>query len=457
MIFIAGLFFVLMPLKAKAKVPVQDSLSQRIEQTINKANIKQNTIGLYMFNDQQVLYAKQAHQTLNPASAIKILVTAAALEHWGQAHEFSTKLWLNKGQICIKGGLDPYFVSENLWLLGQMLRRESINKIHSLVIDNSDLSVQHSLRKNFSGDAHRAFVAPQSALALNFNSLTVHVYPAVAKGQQATVLIDPDLPEDAYDLNTQVNTVSSAGQKSIVMQVSYDEKKQRLQINVKGVIGVNEKHRTLYGSVPQPEFYFAQALKNMLAKENLLATKQVLDVQYKPCAANGVALEFKSKPLTHIVWGMNKYSNNFMAEMLSYALAKDGIDLSDWLKRNKGSLKDTVVLNKASGLSRLTKISAHDLAQLFFNSAQHPVYGTDFLHAMSVAGQDGTLRNRFKSKGMLGKIRAKSGTLNNVTALVGQANTKLYGTVYFAFLWNDTGKSGWQLRSLEEKILAELF
>lgn len=444
------------PQKAMAKTPA-DNLEQRIDWVLDKAKIKQNNIGLYMFNEQQVLYTKHAHKTLNPASAIKILVTAAALEHWGQAHEFSTKLWLNKGQLCIKGGLDPYFVSENLWLLGQMLRRESINKIQSLIIDNSDLSVQHGLKKNFSGDAHRAFVAPQSALALNFNSLTVHVYPAVAKGQQATVLIDPDLPEDAYHLNAQVNTVNSAGKKSIVMQVSYDEKKQRLNINVNGVIGINEKHRTLYGSVSQPEFYFAQALKNMLAKENLLATKQVFDVQYKPCATMGTALEFKSKPLTHIVWGMNKYSNNFMAEMLSYALAKDGVDLNDWLKKNKGPLKDAVVLNKASGLSRQTEISAHDLAQLFFVSAQHPVYGTEFLHAMSVAGQDGTLRNRFKSKAMFGKIRAKSGTLNNVTALVGQANTKKYGAVYFAFLWNDTGQSGWHLRDLEEKILAELF
>ncbi|MCI5071339.1 D-alanyl-D-alanine carboxypeptidase/D-alanyl-D-alanine-endopeptidase [bacterium] len=457
MIFIALFVLLLWPSKLVAEELKINELKQKIDRAMDKAKIKQSNIGLYMFNDEQVLYAKQEHKTLNPASAIKILVTAAALEHWGQAHVFLTKLWFNQGQLCIKGGLDPYFVSENLWLLGQMLRRETTRNIHTLIIDNSDLKVQHALKKNFSGDAHRAFVAPQSALALNFNALTVHVYPGQRRGEPATVLIDPDLPKSAYRLNAQVKTNSIAGKKSVGMKVSFDEKNKQFIIHVYGLIGLNERHRTLYGSVPKPEFYFAQALKHMLDKENILAQNRDFVVEYKTCVEEGRVLEFKSKPLSHIVWGMNKFSNNFMAEMLSYALAKEGVDLKQWLKDNHPKLKNEVFLNKASGLSRSTKISAHDLAQVFFTSAQHPVYGADFLHAMSVGGQDGTLRNRFKRKGMLGKVRAKSGTLNNVTALVGQAHTPSYGTVYFAFLWNQTGQSGWQLRNLEEKIIAELF
>lgn len=55
---------------------------------------------------------------------------------------------------------------------------------------------------------------------------------------------------------------------------------------------------------------------------------------------------------------------------------------------------------------------------------------------LAVAGQTGTLTTRFKASPVTGRLRAKTGSLNSVSALAGQLPTSQGDTVTFAFVQN---------------------
>jgi D-alanyl-D-alanine carboxypeptidase/D-alanyl-D-alanine-endopeptidase (penicillin-binding protein 4) len=107
--------------------------------------------------------------------------------------------------------------------------------------------------------------------------------------------------------------------------------------------------------------------------------------------------------------------------------------------RRLGAAKGVQVFD-GSGLSARNRISADAMARVIAiaSAAAHPDLHP-IASGMPIAGFSGTLGNgrRFTggdSKGQVGLVRAKTGTLNNVNTLAGMATTKEGRLVTFAFL-----------------------
>ena len=71
----------------------------------------------------------------------------------------------------------------------------------------------------------------------------------------------------------------------------------------------------------------------------------------------------------------------------------------------------------------LTKAAQSDFAQQFHNS-------------LSIAGVDGTLRRRMVGTAAHNNVRAKTGTLRNVSALAGYVTTRDGEKLCFSIIWN---------------------
>ena len=145
---------------------------------------------------------------------------------------------------------------------------------------------------------------------------------------------------------------------------------------------------------------------------------------------------------------MNKFSNNVMARQLfltlglaadnykhpaSIARSRDVLDR--WLDRNDFAMPGLVIEN-GSGLSRIERISASELATLLQHGINSPT-GQVLVESMPTVGVDGTMRNRLTNRDVAGNAHIKTGTLDDVTAVAGYVGTRTGNTYVVVSLVND--------------------
>jgi D-alanyl-D-alanine carboxypeptidase/D-alanyl-D-alanine-endopeptidase (penicillin-binding protein 4) len=151
-----------------------------------------------------------------------------------------------------------------------------------------------------------------------------------------------------------------------------------------------------------------------------------------PTDAVVVARHF-SRPLPQLLQQLNKYSDNGLARTLALQLGRQAPVAADlpevasvalteqfvqqWLAQRQLPAQG-LVLDNGSGLSRQARISASQLAALLQFAWQQP-WGLDLASSLPRAGVDGTLQNRLRSSGGRDRARLKTGTLRNGTGLAG--------------------------------------
>ena len=124
------------------------------------------------------LIAQNADKPFVPASVTKIVTAWLAMEVLGGNYRFETKFYLDDNRVLyVRGGGDPFLISEELEPLGQELVA-AIGKepIAGIVLDAS--YYPSDLRIPGIEDTNEAYDALNSALAVNFNTIA-----AVRKGK----------------------------------------------------------------------------------------------------------------------------------------------------------------------------------------------------------------------------------------------------------------------------------
>ena len=151
-----------------------------------------------------------------------------------------------------------------------------------------------------------------------------------------------------------------------------------------------------------------------------------------PADAVVVAQHF-SRPLPQLLQQLNKNSDNGLARTLALQLGRltpvsadqtqpDTVQAAEqfvlqWLAQRQLPTQG-LVLDNGSGLSRLARISASQLAALLQYAWQQP-WGLDLASSLPRAGVDGTLQNRMRTTTARDSARLKTGTLRNGTGLAG--------------------------------------
>lgn len=106
-----------------------------------------------------------------------------------------------------------------------------------------------------------------------------------------------------------------------------------------------------------------------------------------------------------------------------------------------------------SGLSRYNMAKPQTFISILRGMEASP--GRQFFYgSLPIAGQSGTLRNRFVNTTVQGKVRAKTGTLHGVRALSGYLEHPRRGTLLFSIMVNQPGQSGdTMLRAIDQMVL----
>jgi D-alanyl-D-alanine carboxypeptidase/D-alanyl-D-alanine-endopeptidase (penicillin-binding protein 4) len=399
----------------------------------------------------RILMEKNPDTPLVPASTMKVVTSAAALQVLNPDFSFVTEVFAeglrgsSAGTLFLKGYGDPYLVSEELFSLTRNVRERGLQEVRgNIVVDDSYFRPEPPLDEN-EKLGPRSYHAPYSALSLNFNSMKVLISPGQKSGSPATATIDP---ESEYALlKAEVKTVP--GSKAANVSIAKEPiPKGRELITVEGEIGVNAAVKGRYVNVANPGVYTGEVFKEFLLREGVRVMGRVVSGTAPPAAES--YLEFRSRPLGSIVYWLNKFSNNFMAEQISMAMGaaihgapgtrEKGLAVIRRYLQSCGVNDGCFSLSEASGLSRNNRLSASALVKVLLAASRDFSYNAEFVASLGVAGVDGTLKEKYVESGVRRKIRGKTGTLRGVNALTGygvSANGKRF---VFAVIANSTDK-----------------
>jgi serine-type D-Ala-D-Ala carboxypeptidase/endopeptidase (penicillin-binding protein 4) len=150
---------------------------------------------------------------------------------------------------------------------------------------------------------------------------------------------------------------------------------------------------------------------------------------------------FPSPTLREIVHEMLSDSDDMTAEMLIKEIGHQQVGEGSWeagaaavmqLLQEAGVTMDGVQVVEGSGLSSQNRLTC----QLLTDVLTMPDTGPVLVEGLAVAGQTGTLTTRFDGTPIEGRLRAKTGTLNQVTALAGMVTPTQGGSLTFAYVAN---------------------
>jgi D-alanyl-D-alanine carboxypeptidase/D-alanyl-D-alanine-endopeptidase (penicillin-binding protein 4) len=167
----------------------------------------------------------------------------------------------------------------------------------------------------------------------------------------------------------------------------------------------------------------------------------------------------RSAGLSHIARTMNRYSDNFTAEMLLKHLgtldgrvgtsARGAAAVVAEMRAAHIPLRG-VRLADGSGLSSLDRVTAEALVGVIRAGLANPRIRSAFLASFSVAGHNGTLQTRLGGLDVV--VRGKTGTTDLACTLSGLVNE----SIAFAVLQNGSPVAFWPARVAQDKFVTVL-
>jgi D-alanyl-D-alanine carboxypeptidase/D-alanyl-D-alanine-endopeptidase (penicillin-binding protein 4) len=375
----------------------------------------------------EMLASHEAGVALVPASNQKILISIAALEHWGPSHRFSTGLYaagvkdgVVEGPLWVEGRGDPSLTSERLWSLAEEVRLRGIREIPDGIAIDAGYFGDSGHHPDWLPLSQRAYEAPAAAFAANYSAFRIEVSPAPAAGGLARLDLAPRT--DYFRLRSEAQTVNGRGRLRLGIALLPDASGERIQIAGSVALGRAE---SFWRSVALPERYAASVLRQQLEAQGIRVGPG-LQLGSRPPDAPEL-LRFRGSPVAELVASLNKFSNNFVAEQLFKCMGaerygepatweKGARALEAWLAERDMADPHTVVAD-GSGLSARNRISPRTLVALLRRGARDPDSGPELLASLPLGGLDGTLRERDLAD--RSGVRAKTGHLRAAAALSG--------------------------------------
>ncbi len=449
---------------------VAKKFAAKLEPLLNNVCLKAGNYGVEFFSldHNRILFEKNSARLLTPASNMKLATTAMVLKELGTNYRFQTRLYSSgklvdgvlKGDLYIKGFGDPKLVSEQMWLLANAASNLPLRRVEGDVVADDSFFDSESRIKSWNREfGSEPYNAPLGALSFNFNTVTVYAWPGARAGEKPKARIDPGTD---YIQVTNGATTSRSRRKS-KLAVDRVDRDGFDEITLSGVVPLDDTRSRYYLNITEPARYTAQVFKEYLSKSGIETTGKVRADRVPEGAE--LLLTHESETLSQIVRGLNKYSNNFMAEQVLKTAAAEkfgppgttagGIQLMQNYMRGLGFLPGEYNFADGSGLSRKNRASTRQIVAILASMYKDWSVFPEYVSALAEMGGEGSLKERMADLKEAKTVRAKTGTLNGVSALSGYLQTKDGERLAFSILMNDLRCSNARAQKLQDRILRE--
>jgi D-alanyl-D-alanine carboxypeptidase/D-alanyl-D-alanine-endopeptidase (penicillin-binding protein 4) len=417
--------------------------------------------------------------SLVPASVLKIITSATALEILGPHYRFETRIDYSgeidaetgtlNGNLIIVGGGDPalgsmYFKDHYLknhfldqWV--KAIREKGIKKINGTVIADASLYEQQMIPDTWVWeDLGNYYGAGACALSVYDNMYEITLQSGPAGSECKLTGIFPEVPGLEIENKVRASTVNR--DLAYVFGSPFDNKRV-----IKGTIPENRKDFVIKASIPDPPFLLANQLNQKLAANNI-PTGETVRASYQSCKTGKIICCTVSPPLKDIIRFLNHDSVNLFAEHLCKHLAyvetgkgttAGGLEVIRKFWAQKGTDTGGMYLADGSGLSRFNAVTARQVTEILYfmkNSAHADIFRQSL---PTVGSSNGTLYVFDKEKFPNGALRAKSGSMTRVRGYAGFLKTKSGKELIFTIMLNNFSCSQPEAIQKVEEFLHVLF
>lgn len=413
---------------------------------------------------------------LTPASVAKLWTTATAFDALGADFRFTTRVatasavngngTLSSNLQVVCGG-DPMFDMKNRKDIGVRALDKLANDLYSKGLRNvnGDLEIVVNRYDRMCGngvwemgDLREGFAPSVDGAGFNSNVCHVAITPGEREGDSAAVTFDP--PFAPISIHNGVLTASSGNESWVEFNVT----PCRDELELSGVMARGDNPQYIWFPMQNPALYFGIAFRDALSRKGISISGQVV-VSRNVSTNVSTLLEYSSPTLLEIATVTNKESDNYLAEYLLSAVGlkvngvgspESGLRVVQKFAREMGIQRDQVSLQDGCGLSRQNIMSAVAIVQLLTKMSKSDS-ANEFEASLSQSGVDGTIGSRLSTDGMMGRVRAKTGTITNVSALAGYIGLDSGKKLAFAIMCNNFRCSRHYIRNVQDNIVRAVF
>lgn len=411
-----------------------DELHRWLTESLKKPELQGAALGFCLLDPQgQIVVSHQAQTAFIPASSLKTVTTATALERLGPdcqivTHVRSTAPVVDgviQGDMVISGGGDPMLSLEDLRAWALRLQKQGVREIQGRILGDGRL-FSGSIYADFWnwGDIGNGYGSAVSGLNLEHNRFTATFRPGPVVGAPTQLLgVYPVLP----GVEGRNETLTAAADTGDGVMIHGGERTPLLYF--RGTVPLGRAEFQVQGAVPDPETFAAFHFKEALIQAGIQVSGVAESVSTQGVHATHELLEHHSPPLRDIITSIHATSDNHETECLFRLLGLQGKVAPETLIRqhwqSRGLLFTGLRMVDGCGLARADYICPQDLARLQFLTTKGP---QGQVYQSSLLSKEG--------------LKWKGGAMSGVRSTTGYVTT-LAGTEYcFAFMVNHYPDSG---------------
>ena len=410
----------------------------------------------------ETLYSRDAQKYFVPASNVKLLTTAAALQNLGTQFRIRTSVYrTSDGGLRVIGRGDPSLTDTQLLQLAQQVNQQGIRQVSQVIVQD-DYFRGPTVNPIWEWeDLHADYGAPVNSLMLNQNAVKLTL-----SGQQLNQPLhlnwsDPQEAKQWQIENQSLTTVSASAPINITRE------SKRAILKVTGQLGINSQPESVSLAVVDPVDHFVRHFQSALVATGIRVAASTTQVGN----SENISLLFKelafveSPPLTQLLKETNQNSNNLYAEALlrllgarvsqtatTDATADLGLRVVKTTLTKLGVDPSSYMIVDGSGLSRHNLVSPEAIASTLRAMAKLPTAAV-YRASLPVAGVSGTLQNRFRNTAASGIVQAKTGTMSGVVALSGYIDPLNYEPLVFSLIVNQSDQPATTIRQAVDEIV----
>ncbi len=417
--------------------------------------------------NRQTLFARNPSTLLIPASNIKLFTTAAALAKLGQHYQIRTSVTGNPTDssletLRIVGRGDPSLTTAQLNTLAQQLSQKGIRQVNQLIGDDTYFRGD-AVNPNWDReDTLAGYGAAVNSLILNQNAIGFTLFPQRV-GQPLRIQWDDLNDARQWRVDNRSITVSANGEEYVDAYRIGNQFAMRIDAQLRA--GSEPEPTSV--SVPNPGNYLVQKFRTALANAGIDVTNSTL-VRTTVTRSPETELAFVESPLLRdLLIETNQESNNIYAEALLKTLGKiQNPNHSNATESGIAAVKAVLTQMRVtpkgysmvdgSGLASRNRASAEALVQTLQAMTQYPEDSQAFRNSLPVAGENGTLKKRFRNTPAQGRLVAKTGYISGVVSLSGYLAPPNYTPLVLSMIVNQSGGSVSAMRGAVDDIVLVL-
>lgn len=467
---------------------VSAQIPQPIKQLLRKPYMEGASFSLIVKDIQsgEAVFAFDTIRQLTPASVMKTVTTATALELLGEDYRYPTTLEYEgtveggvlNGNLYIKGSGDPSLGSAHFdtergkfiheWIGG--LKKAGIHAVKGAVIaDESVFDTEGISMKWVGEDMGSYYGAGSYGLSVFDNLYKLFLRTGEAGSRPQVIATEPEMNGLRFHNYLTARPVSSDSSYIAGMPFATDR-------YLYGILPANRQRYQLKGDIPDPALFLAEYFTKALKQEGITVGEppscyRILHEagEWKAGGRTEIITTF-SPTLKEIVEVTNHVSHNLFADALIKTIGlryipREGEVISSFGRgikvllehwREKGLDLSSVWMYDGSGLAVTNKLSTAFMADLLIYMRNHSQASEAFLGSLPRAGQEGSVRNFLKGTHLQGKARLKSGSMSRVKGYAGyvQKDGKQYAIALFV---NNYSCDGRPMTVALERLLTQLF